>query len=235
MALIGAGTFLALLSGYRSCWISGKWGGGKTSLAFYLAMPFLEKGYRLITNSRCIWADDMEQLEWVNESGHLKAFVVIDEGGVDIESSKQVKAYMAYAAKMDIITMIPSGTEPPPEAKKLVVQVVFNFSKIGIPLIVYHWRLRWGEAKDNGIFLWLDPSPVYGVYSRQDPGEDAAEIMAWLVDKAQAYRAFHGRSTKRVSSLEATQADLFQDAARTLREAVEYVSLPKRRNGRRWP
>ena len=233
MGLIGAGAFLNALAGYRTCWISGRTGGFKTSLSYKLASIWLEKGYRLVTNNRSIWADDLGQLEFVNDSGHLKCVVIVDEAGMDVETSRQVKAMFAYKAKMDMIILMPSVEDVPRAAQKLICQQLFNFQLIGIPLVVYRYQISQGAFKDAGTFFWWRPSEVFGIYSRQDPGAGAADIIRWIESKTREFRSLHGRSSEQVSGVEAQEADLFKDAANTIAEAVEYVSVPTRRHRRR--
>ena len=112
MGLIGAVQFPRTVESYRLLRIAGKFGGGKMSLAFYMSEPWLKRGYRLITNGKCVWADSMDGMGFVDEDGHLKAIAVFDEGGLEFKASKQVETIAAYAAKMDAIYLLPSFWPP---------------------------------------------------------------------------------------------------------------------------
>lgn len=241
MGLINAGPFIGAVSAYRSVHITGRWGGHKTSLAFYIAQIWLKKGYRLVTNCRSAWADDYENLSFVDKDGHLKVVVIMDEGGLHLDTNREVKEYTNFAAKMDIIYLYPSASDVPRDAAKVICQVLFSFSKIGIPLIVYkYWVLTKG-FKDEGVFLWFNPKEVYGVYSRQDPGAYTDDIVDWLIEKTQAYRTLYGRTArkerkaaqKQVRSVANREADVFKDAAEQFADSIEALSVHQRGRGRR--
>lgn len=234
MGLIGAGPFLAAVQNYRLCWISGRFGGGKTSLAFYIAgTVWAAKGYRIITNSKSIWADDFKELDFVDRDGHLKAVVLLDEGGLEFKASRQVEQIAAYARKMDCIYILPSFWPPVKRAQVLTCQPVFSFMAIGVPLIVYKWTVSLGSFKDGGTFFWLNPSEVYGIYSSQDPGDVAEDIVVYLADKAEAYRRLHGRTGKRLSEMDVTESDIISDAAAEFSEAAAAISMVGGRGKRR--
>lgn len=233
MGLIGAGTFISVVNNYRLLWVSGRFGGGKTSLAFKLAETWLEQGYRLLTNGRCVWADKAEEIDFVDEFGHLKTIVVLDEGGLEFKASKQVEMIAAYAAKMDIIFILPSFWAPVRTAQVVTCQPVFGFQMIGLPLIVYKWKVKLGGFEDGGMFFWWRPAEIYGVYSRQDPGDIAADIIDLLVAKAEAFRARYGRARNGLSALEVGAEDLLYDAAGQIAEAADALSLAGRKRGRR--
>lgn len=108
MPLIGAESFTPLLDMYRLCYIGGRPGAHKTSLAHLLAVPYLEKGYKFITNCRSVWADDIDKVFLSPSDGKLKAVVVLDEGGLVFKVNVQVEQMAAYTRKMDVIYMIPS-------------------------------------------------------------------------------------------------------------------------------
>ena len=232
MGLIGAAQFLRTVESYRLLWIAGKFGGGKTSLAFYMSEPWLKKGYRLITNGKCIWADDLSKLDFIDEWGHLKAVVVLDEGGLEFKASVQVETIAAYAAKMDVIYLLPSFWPPVRRAQVVTAQPLFSFFTIGIPLIVYRWDVQLKGFKDGGYFYWWQPKEIFGVYSRQDPGEISSDIVEFLAQKSEAYRRLHGRKN-RLSQMAVGSDDLLMEAANTFAEAAEALPLPERASRRR--
>jgi len=231
VALIGAAQFLRTVESYRLLWIAGKFGGGKTSLAFYMSKAYMEKGYRLITNGRCMWADNLADLDFVNESGHLKSIVVLDEGGLEFKASAQIEMIAAYAAKMDCIYILPSFFPPVRRAQVVTAQPLFAFFTIGIPLIVYRWDVQLKGFKDGGYFYWWKPSEIYGIYSRQDPGDMAWDITEWLAQKSEDFRALHGRRN-RLSQVEESPTDLLLEAANTFAEAAESLPVPERKRSR---
>lgn len=194
MPLLGAETLYGLVEGYRLCWIGGRFSGGKTSLAFLLSRYWLERGYRLVTNARTVWADDPSVVS-LRPSGHLDAILLLDEGGLWLKSNRVVEGVAAYAAKMRLIVLIPSFFPPAPRFRVLTIQPLFTFRHLKIPLTVYRWRIAAGSYTNSGHFLWIFPGRdgIYGIYSRQDPGEDPLDIVAWMEDRLNEFRAYHGR------------------------------------------
>jgi len=220
------------LQAYRLCWINGRFGSGKTSVAYMLARHYLEDGYRLITNNRCIWADDMNKV-LPREDGKLKAVIILDEGGLEFKANRQIEMVAAYAAKMDVIYIIPSYFPPCRAAQVMTVQAVFNFKSAAIPVIFYKWRIRiGGNFDDKGFFLWWQPKEIYGIYSRNDPGARSEKIVAWITERTREFRARWGYDD--VSEVEEKGGEFegFSDSVETLSETVDRMqALPKR--GRR--
>lgn len=194
MPLLGAETIYGLLEGYRLCWIGGRFSGGKSSLAFLLARYWLEKGYRLVTNCKTVWGDPLDSVS-LRDGGYLDAVLLLDEGGLWLKSNRIVEGLAAYAAKMRLIVLIPSFFPPAPRFRVVNVQPLFTFRHLKIPLTVYRWRVVSGAYADQGHFIWAFPSRdgIYGVYSRQDPGEDPLDIVRWMEARLDDFRAYHGR------------------------------------------
>lgn len=233
MGLINSDVVLATVQSYRLVWISGRFGGGKTSLAYVLARRFLESGYRLVTNNQSVWGDQLEDVQLL-ESGMLKAVVILDEGGLWFKSSKQIEMIASYAAKMDVIYLIPSFFPPTRTAQILVIQPVFNLKSAGLPLIVYRWRVRIGSFQDGGWFFWWRPSEIYGVYSRQDPGDTGSVIVEFLITRTEEFRARYGRALNSIPEMEITAEDRFSDAVDGMAEAADRLAaIPVRKTGRR--
>lgn len=228
---INAEPILGVLDSYRLIWISGKFGGHKTALAFQIARRYLEKGYRLITNSKCVWADDYKSIE-LDENNQLHAVVLLDEGGLYFKSGRQVEQIAAYAAKMDCIFIFPSFFPPTKSAQVVNIQPVVSLKSTGLPVIFYKWSINIGSFREKSWFVWVNPQEIYGIYSRQDPGEEPDEIIKWLVEKSEEYRARYGRTTgNSISELvEITEGDKFVEASEIFEDAAgkfEAFSLGK--------
>ena len=239
MPLIGAETIYGIVEAYRLIHIAGRFSGGKTSLAFLLARHWLERGYRLVTNVKTVWADDPEEVR-LRPGGYLDTVVIFDEGGLWLQRNDLVKAVAAYAAKMRLIFLIPSVFAPAQLFRMVTIQPLFTFRHLKVPLTVYRWKISVGERLDGGTFLWILPGldKVYGVYSRQDPCEDPGRIIKWLEDRLQEFREYHGRAVKPVGAWGdsvSPAADMLSaaselsDAARELREAWDRALAGLRR------
>lgn len=187
MALIGGDMLGSLLSGYRIAWVAGRVGSYKSSLSLWLARPFLEKGYRLVSNMQCVWNDDPTKIDFVDEWGHLKVVVIIDEGGGELQFGRQVMDIMRYPRKMDVVLIIPSFWPPALAGRTLTVQGMWNTVSAGLPMVVYKWKIRLQDFKDNGHVIWTFPQDSFGIYSSQSPGFDAGYIVEWLGLKTEEY------------------------------------------------
>lgn len=231
MGLLGASNFLGIISSYRLLWIGGRFGGHKTSLAYRIYQDYGDRGYRLISNNQSVWNEDIERIGLLPD-GTLKAFVLLDEGGLEFKSSRQIEMIASYARKMDVIYCLPSFWPPTRSAQVLICQPVFNFKQTGIPLICYKWSVKIGSFKDQGVFFWWEPQEIYGIYSSADPGDRATEIVQWLIERTEDYRQRHGYDKNEVSEMEITPQDIMADAAEQIAgaaDAFEAVSIRKRK------
>jgi hypothetical protein len=229
--LIGGEQFVSIVEYYRLVWIGGRFGGHKTSFAFRVARDFLDRGYRLITNAKSIWTDEMQDVKLDEKTKHLHAVVILDEGGLSFKAKQQVETIAAYANKMDVIFMFPSFFPPTRAAQVVVAQPVFSFHNIGLPLVVFKWRVKIAAFEDSGTFMWFKPSEVYGVYSRQDPGAKATEIVRWLHEKTVEFEQAHGHSgDDGLPEMAVSPSQVLLDAAEELAGAVDAAALLARNN-----
>lgn len=232
---INAEPILGVLDMYRLIWISGRFGGHKTALSFQVAKRYLNKGYRLVTNSKSVWADDLEDVH-LNEHNQLHAVVILDEGGLYFKSSRQVEQIAAYAAKMDVIYIFPSFWPPTKSAQVVNIQPVVSLKATGLPIIIYKWMVNIGGFREKGWFAWWNPSEIYGIYSRQDPGNEPDLIIDWLVDKSEEFRTRYGRTTNNSLSklVEITEGDKFMESAEIFEEvAGQITALSGRKRSKR--
>lgn len=232
--LVNAHEFLANVQDARMCYIGGKLGKGKTSLAVRIAQEFLERDYRLITNIRCVWNDVWDDVNFLDEFGHLKAVVIIDEGGAELKSTAMIERSMQYLAKMDLIVLMPSKSIPVRSFKSVECEVMYSWKPIGIPLVRYRWKSNESNKEDGGTFLWWNPNKVYGIYSRQDPGASFFEVAEWLVERAERYRELWGRNDG-VSAMEIPEVELIREAVEEQHRANEDAAalLARERRQRR--
>jgi hypothetical protein len=238
MGLINANPLLGIVKSYRLVWIGGRFGGHKTSLAYKLSQPFLDDGYRLISNNRSVWADDLEQVQIIGEGAEslLKSVVILDEGGLFFKSTRQIEMIASFARKMDVIYLIPSFWPPTRSAQVLTIQPIFNFKSAGLPLIAYKWRVKLGAFSDSGYFFWWRPNEIYGIYDTKDPGDYAGQIVEYLIEKTEDWKRIQGRYNRddQISNLEVSEEELFADSVQGLAEAVDsFTSIPIKNSRRR--
>lgn len=224
---------IPIIESYRIVHVSGKFGGCKSSFCTAIYEKYWgPKGYRFISNMRCVFNDDTTLK--LDEENHAHTVVVLDEGGRYLKANYQVENIMSLAAKMDIILLIPSYWPPCRAATQVTIQAAFSIRSTGIPLIVYNWFVHMGSFKDKGTFLWLFPELAYGLYSRQDPGDTATEIIEILSGWTEDYRKRYGRNIIPEVEEDVLQSQLFSDAVGALSEAADsWSSISVRKNFKR--
>ena len=236
--LINADEILGIIQSYRLCWLCGRFSGGKTSASYKLAETYLKDGYRLITNNKSIWADPFEQVTLLDDgSNFMHSVIIFDEGGLYFKGSKQIEQVCSYAAKMDNIFLIPSFWPPTRAAQVVMVQPLYNLKKIGLPLIVYQWKVNMKGFRDEGKFYWLLPQEIYGIYSRRDPGDDPAKIVQHVIQQTDEFVRREGRDTQ-PNGLFDVEEDLsesgaIEDLVSVMEESIIAGSSMDKRNSKR--
>lgn len=236
--LIGASEILGIIQSYRLVWICGRFSGGKTSLAYKLSETYLKQGYRLLSNNKSIWADNHNEVSLLNDgSNFLHAVNIYDEGGLYFKDSRQIEQVCSYAAKMDNIFMIPSFWPPTRAAQVVMVQPLYNLKKIGLPLIVYEWKVNMKGFRDEGKFYWLFPQEIFGIYSRRDPGADPEEIIRHVVAQTEEFIRREGGNVKPngLFEVETNESDFgaIEDLVSVMEENIITGSAMAKRNSKR--
>ena len=193
MPFMGAQVAFATLHGYRMVWIPGAFGNGKTLLGMGIyAQYFQPRGYRLVSNTRSVWTE--EDLSTVNQddNGHLKAFILIDEGGQYFTDGDDIRELLRNPRKMDYVLCFPSFHPPHRSAQVYQIQPTWSFRSAGIPLINYDWYVKIGQYKAKGSFKWTLFQEMYGTYSSQNPGASPATIRKWLSKQNEIFRQRFG-------------------------------------------
>lgn len=177
--LLFAGTFLRMCYNYRIIWIGGRYGGGKTLLAFLLAYELLNRfGLRyLFSNCLSVWNDDPNWMQQ-REGQWCDAALVLDEAGEFMETPSDVKSWVSFFRKVNIVTILPSVRPPHHSVRFLTVQRILNLNVIGLPVWVYRWDLDNGANTEFGYFTLLFPGRMFGIYDTQGFPEDADVLLS---------------------------------------------------------
>lgn len=212
--LIHADRVFELLEDFRICWITGRLRGGKTSLAFRLSVPFLEKGYKLISNCKNVWEDDYIELR---EDKTYKSIVIADEGGRYMRVGVVIDDFMKMAGKIDVINIISSFQEPHRDAQIFTIEVQKGLSPVGIPVRFYTYKVRHKMVKEQGWFAWMLPNEVQGIYSTNDPITGIQKISDFMERTVVEYTKSQGYTDNEISRMEKTWrlddiSELVQDA-----------------------
>lgn len=187
--LLFADTFLRLCFSYRIVWLSGRFGGGKTLLGFLLAYQMMNRyGLRyLFSNCLSVWNDDPKTMK-LREGRKCDAVLVLDEAGEFMETPSDVKAWVSFFRKTNLVLLLPSVRPPHHSVRFLTVQRILNLKVIGLPVWVYRWDLDSGANSDYGYFTLLFPERIFGVYDTDGFPEDAdvllAKVKTWKTQAA---------------------------------------------------
>lgn len=187
----GGNEIFGLLRDFKFCWIDGRVQGGKTSFAVELAEYYAERGYRIVANIPVAFAENWRDIHLMDD-GLARVFMILDEGGMWLPGDAEAKKFKAFLGKLDIIVVLSSVEEPPRSFRKIKLEVMENFMKIGLPIIWYRWSLKRSIKDDTGKILWLQPKNPWGKYSRQYPAispNGLDKLMARLMEE---FIAFHG-------------------------------------------
>jgi hypothetical protein len=234
LTIIMGSHVLDLVSDYRLCWISGRYGGFKTLLAVEIAEHFLKRGYRLITNIKSPWADDWGKINFL-ENGTLRAVILMDEAGLTLRYTEQLESMCAYSRKMDCIYLFPSFFPPVRYAQVLNLHSVYGFHHLMIPIRVWQCRIKIGGWRDTSTFATSEASRIYGIYSTQSVDLDTEGIIEFMAEKVDRFRELFGG--KRIRGLEKDRTSPFSgfaDSVGALAEvADDFAAIPTRSRGRK--
>jgi len=222
--------FFAELDDNRTLVLTGRLSSGKTCLAVELAERYLRKGYRLISQTKCVWNDSLEDIK-PDSSGRYKAVVIIDEGGLYFRTQKSASAISSFAAKVDTYIIFAGKKVPHLDLCTLTAQVWFDFFKwFLIPLKVWKYEVQNGSKSYSGKFLQTGWWMYWGIYDTLDPGDNPAFIVEWFKKATKQFFELYGR-TYQISDVESDGGDdssefsqEFANSVRSLQHAASTLS-----------
>lgn len=183
MGFQNAGLVLRMIYNYRFCHIGGRFGGGKTAIAYRLAYELMEKfEFRyLLSNVKSVWNDDLSKVELRKDKDGVGRFVdaviILDEAGEFINSASQARQWLSFLRKLNIVILLPSVMPPYHSMRLLSIRRKWNLFAVGIPYWGYAAKLS-AEDDDMKIdFGWWNPSEIYGIYDTLGYPTDADEIL----------------------------------------------------------
>lgn len=224
--LVGGDSFLAILTAYRSLWLAGRFGGGKTALATWLAGYLAAAGLvrRVHTNYPCAWSTPPAVPV-------RDAVCVIDESWLFVDSWRRVRGYAAFSRKLNTYLLLPSVFPPHHRLRFLSVQRALNGYSFGLPFWVYRWMLGLGSVREKGYFAWLYPHRIFAEFdTAYIPADDGGILDALTATMAGFDIAdAGGEGVFSSGELEAVLAD----TAATFESAAESISRTARRRWRR--
>lgn len=167
------------LRAFKFAWLCGRTGGGKTALAYMLALELLYGG----------WVDDIvSNIPGVGvfpSAGivPVKKAIIIDEGGLYLKFSRDFEEVAAFLRKQENFIILPSFIPPAREFGFYTIQRTVNFRRI-LPIPFNAWLYKWSvdykSQQSSGSFLWTNPEAVFGLYDTKAAPADDAGISEWI-------------------------------------------------------
>lgn len=173
---------LGYIRNFRVVHISGRYGGGKTSLAYRIAYELVMK-YKfryILSNVPSVWRDNPADVV-LRDGNYMDAVLILDEGGLFLKNSSDTEALLAFMRKLNIVLIVPSVTDPAARLTFLQIERTLNLRSWGLPAWIYtmRWRGRFQQTKDW--FAWVNPHEIYGVYDTVDFAADDGGLTDWTV------------------------------------------------------
>jgi hypothetical protein len=174
-------TVIRYLTLFRTCWISGRYGGGKTALSIWLALQLVERGYanKIVTNTELTFAVPVDTLRAGQVHDIEDCAVILDEAWLLLPrgaSNKQAQEWLAYLRKNNQHVILPSVLPLAQQVSNFIVERWFNGLALGVPLWGYSYQLRSAgigkKQTEVGSLYWWRPSQVFELYDHKArPGD----------------------------------------------------------------
>lgn len=158
----------------RMICITGSLSGGKTRLAFDIALFYWRRGYRVFSNT----VHNFDN--WTGVEGYhlFKSFVVVDEPGEYVRQSKAASVITRSAGKADYYAIFAGKRLPHKNLQDIVIRPRFDFyQNYGIPLILWRAVVN-ADEKYKFVFLQAFPQLVHGTYSTRSSSGGIEDIFA---------------------------------------------------------
>ncbi len=159
---VNADDVMRLISAFRICWLSGRFGGGKTAGAIWIAGWLVQNGYakKIVSNIPIKGAKKPDvPLE--------DAVIILDEAWMYVDNWRDVKKYAAFLRKKNLYLIMPSVWPPNPRLRIIEVQRILNLYVAGLPIWIYRWNLYMGSVKEKGRFGLWRPDRIFGMYDTE--------------------------------------------------------------------
>jgi len=236
MIVSGAPRFYAELEQERILCISGQLGSNKSLLAHMLAVPYLYKGYRFVTNMASAWGEDWRTLKPLPPNNQYKVWAAMDEPGLYVRTFKTASVLSSFARKLDAYLIFCGKKLPHQDLQNLNLYQWFDFNKnFLIPLKVYRYDVRVSTTKTYAGYIWVTAwQAYYGVYSTLDPGDFPEEMVKAFETWTEAHFKRFGRQYKiqdvvTGNSDTVEMADIQSDMEKSARQAIDAISVLERK------
>ncbi|PJF32187.1 MAG: hypothetical protein CUN51_00735 [Candidatus Thermofonsia Clade 1 bacterium] len=214
-----ADAFLRMVANYRVVWLSGRFGGGKTSLAVWIAAWLVKNSYarRVVSNIPITGRVDPPPVP-INDS-----VILLDESWMYVDSWNDVKAYAAFLRKANLYLLLPSVWAPHSRLRILECHRVFNGYVLSLPFWVYRWSLGMASISEKGYFaLWM-PHLVFGMYDTEYIPKDDGGIVDAIAASIGELPSGRSRSARQTASASSSESSLVEEYARRIDDAADTI------------
>jgi len=172
---------------FRTVWLAGRPGGGKTSLSIAMSLQLVAGGYadKICSNTPLRIGTLEGEIDAKGAQGLHDVVIILDEAWQHLGKGARLAerdAWFAYRRHHNQYLILPSVLDLCPMASNFIVERTMNWSPFGIPLWVYGYSLQSSKLKgkkgrrvgqaDVGKYYWWHPSRVFPYYdNKYNPGE----------------------------------------------------------------
>ncbi len=198
----------------RSICITGSLSGGKTRLAFDIALFYWRRGYRVFSNV----PHNFKNWTGVETYDLFKSYVVIDEGGEYVRQAKVASSITRSAGKANYYAIFAGKRLPHKNLQDIVIRPRFDFYKnFGIPLILWRAQVN-ADEKYKFVFFQAFPQLVHGTFSTRTSSGGIEDIFARAQYTVDLLAKMEGQEAGQ--QVEAGYTGLADDLAETLGQGI---------------
>jgi hypothetical protein len=159
----------------RSVCITGALSGGKTRLAFDLALRYWRKGYKVNSN---VLHNFVPIAPDHKHGGLFRTFNIMDEGGEYIREAKVASLITRSAGKADYYMVFSGKRLPHKNLQDVIIKPRFDFwQNYGIPLILWRVTVATNDKYTFPLWQWL-PSHLHGTFSTLSSSAGIEDILS---------------------------------------------------------
>jgi hypothetical protein len=178
--------FIEYVKQYRSVWITGRLGGGKTALATYVAYVLAKEGYKIISNIRIDRA-----IRLPKPDDFSRAVVILDEAADFLDAYEfrnELLAAFKYLRHFDLICLFPCADKIHSRLRKLIVERVFRLEALlplPFPIWVYRYWIGPGSfSRATSIYSYFAFIPTPSLLKSYDSTHGGRGVTTLHVMKA---------------------------------------------------
>lgn len=167
----------AYVKTFRTIWLAGRFGGGKTSLAVALALSLVRDGScKFIASNVALTVGELVRKADAQEIRDVRdCAILLDEAWSVLGTGfdKNARDWLAYLRKRNQYLLMPSVLPLARCVRTLTVERRFNGLIFGLPVWAYRWRLSSGTGDEKGTYLWWRPKRIFGAFDTLgEPGDE---------------------------------------------------------------